>query len=43
VDYRLAPETRYSGSLDDNYAAELKWAAAYPRTARCTRGSSLGR
>ena len=24
VDYRLAPETRFPGSLDDNYAA-LKW------------------
>ena len=24
VEYRLAPETRYSGSLEDNYAA-LKW------------------
>lgn len=24
VDYRLAPETRYSGSLEDNYAG-LKW------------------
>jgi len=28
VDYRLAPETRYSGSLEDNYAA-LKWAYAH--------------
>jgi acetyl esterase/lipase len=28
VDYRLAPETRYPGSLDDNYAA-LKWAHAH--------------
>jgi acetyl esterase/lipase len=28
VDYRLAPETRYSGSLEDNYAA-LKWAHAH--------------
>lgn len=29
VDYRLAPETRYSGSLDDNYAAALKWVHAH--------------
>ncbi len=28
VDYRLAPETRYPGSLEDNYAA-LKWAHAH--------------
>jgi len=28
VDYRLAPETRYSGSLEDNYAA-LKWVYAH--------------
>jgi acetyl esterase/lipase len=28
VDYRLAPETRYPGSLQDNYAA-LKWAHAH--------------
>ncbi|HXH68567.1 MAG TPA: alpha/beta hydrolase [Candidatus Limnocylindrales bacterium] len=28
VDYRLAPETRYSGSLQDNYAA-LKWVHAH--------------
>jgi acetyl esterase/lipase len=28
VDYRLAPETRYPGSLDDNYAA-LKWVHAH--------------
>jgi acetyl esterase/lipase len=28
VDYRLAPETRYSGALEDNYAA-LKWAHAH--------------
>src|SRR5579864_7916863 len=28
VDYRLAPETRYPGSLEDNYAA-LKWAYAH--------------
>jgi acetyl esterase/lipase len=28
VDYRLAPETRYSGSLEDNYAA-LKWVHAH--------------
>jgi acetyl esterase/lipase len=27
VDYRLAPETRYPGALEDNYAA-LKWAHA---------------
>lgn len=27
VEYRLAPETRYSGSLEDNYAA-LKWVHA---------------
>jgi len=27
-DYRLAPETRYPGSLEDNYAA-LKWAHAH--------------
>jgi acetyl esterase/lipase len=27
VDYRLAPETKYPGSLDDNYAA-LKWVYA---------------
>ncbi|MFZ0285591.1 MAG: alpha/beta hydrolase [Terriglobales bacterium] len=27
VDYRLAPETRHSGALEDNYAA-LKWAHA---------------
>src|SRR6201998_2926903 len=29
VDYRLAPETRYPGSLQDNYAA-LKWGHAHP-------------
>src|SRR5262245_22349391 len=28
VDYRLAPETRYPGSLQDNYAA-LKWVHAH--------------
>jgi acetyl esterase/lipase len=28
VDYRLAPETHYSGSLEDNYAA-LKWVHAH--------------
>jgi acetyl esterase/lipase len=28
VDYRLAPEARYSGSLEDNYAA-LKWVHAH--------------
>ena len=28
VDYRLAPETRYPGSLEDNYAA-LKWSHAH--------------
>jgi acetyl esterase/lipase len=28
VDYRLAPETRYPGSLEDNYAA-LKWIHAH--------------
>ncbi len=28
VDYRLAPETHYPGSLEDNYAA-LKWAHAH--------------
>jgi acetyl esterase/lipase len=28
VDYRLAPETRYSGALEDNYAA-LKWVHAH--------------
>ncbi len=28
VDYRLAPETRYPGALEDNYAA-LKWAHAH--------------
>ena len=28
VDYRLAPETHYPGSLDDNYAA-LKWVHAH--------------
>jgi len=28
VDYRLAPETRYTGSLEDNYAA-LKWVHAH--------------
>ena len=29
VDYRLAPEKAYSGSLDDNYAAALKWVHAH--------------
>jgi acetyl esterase/lipase len=29
VDYRLAPETRYPGALEDNYAA-LKWVYANP-------------
>src|SRR5580692_12172074 len=28
VDYRLAPETRYSGAIEDNYAA-LKWVHAH--------------
>jgi len=28
VDYRLAPETRYAGSLEDNYTA-LKWIHAH--------------
>jgi len=28
VDYRLAPETRWPGSMEDNYAA-LKWLAAH--------------
>ena len=28
VDYRLAPETRYPGALEDNYVA-LKWAHAH--------------
>src|SRR6202035_2938560 len=28
VDYRLAPETHYHGSLEDNYAA-LKWVHAH--------------
>src|SRR5262249_56199391 len=28
VDYRLAPETRYSGSVEDNYAG-LRWVYAH--------------
>ncbi len=47
VDYRLAPETRYSGSLEDNYAA-LQWLYAHAaelgidRTKIAVGGESAG-
>jgi acetyl esterase/lipase len=47
VDYRLAPETRYPGSLEDNYAA-LKWVHAHAaelgidRSKIAVGGSSAG-
>src|SRR5260370_36770314 len=47
VDYRLAPETRYPGPLEDNYAA-LKWAHAHSaelgidRTRIAVGGESAG-
>jgi acetyl esterase/lipase len=47
VDYRLAPETRYPGALEDNYAA-LKWVHAHAeelgidRTRIAVGGESAG-